>query len=95
MGYYIETSKLDNKAHDIIAKHGGVLVDQGTARAMVADPETAVIVVVDNGFFEAAGFAYDEQEFRAFTHPSDQRPKQFLLLKQSTAIALTGYSEEA
>lgn len=95
MGYYIETGKLHDKAHDIIAKHGGVLVDQGTARAMVADPDTAVVIVVDNGLFEAAGFAYDKQEFEAFTHVSDQRPKQFLLLKRSTAIALTGYSEEA
>ena len=42
--------------------------------------DAALIVVCDNGWMEAAGFAYDEREFRAMTDPSDPRPRRYLLM---------------
>jgi hypothetical protein len=33
------------------------------------------VVLLNNGYFTAAGVAYCEREFEAFTDPSDNRPK--------------------
>lgn len=35
------------------------------------------VCLVDNGFFTAAGIAYNEREIKAFTDPSDHRLKEF------------------
>ncbi len=33
------------------------------------------VVLVDNGYFQAAGIAFDKQEYERFTDPCDFRPK--------------------
>lgn len=91
MGYYIEVpGQLHGKAEAIADIHGGKFVDYETAKVHVEDPETAVIVVLDNGPFEAAGYAYNMNEFKAFTDPLDQRKKSFLLLPRKKVQELTG-----
>ena len=38
------------------------------------------VVLVDNGPFTAAGVAFCESELRAFTDPSDRRPKRYFIV---------------
>lgn len=34
------------------------------------------VVLIDNGMFKAAGVAYNEREYQAFTYEDDPRPRQ-------------------
>lgn len=86
MGYYV--NKLSN---------GRDLLPKGKANALVNDGGTIVdgssfqpnlICVVDNGFFEAAGFAYSEKEYQEFKATS--RPKVWLI--HPKAPELSGYN---
>ena len=38
------------------------------------------VIVLDNGPFEAAGWAFDRREFEDFLYPEDNRPKRCLLV---------------
>ena len=53
--------------------------------------DKGLIVVVDNGMFEAAGFCYNEEEFKVFTDPRDYRHKQYVLINREDAEILSGY----
>lgn len=44
-----------------------------------------IIVWVDNGFFEAAGYAYNRAELDAMTLPRDSRPKQLFTMSRHVA----------
>src|SRR6266446_3809076 len=57
-----------------------------TPAAFADIPEgMALIVVVDNGLFEAAGYAYDEREFGAMTDPDDHRARRYILIGKALA----------
>ena len=84
MGYYInETS------------NGNPLPASGKVRALLADGaeiveakfQSNLVCVVDNGFFEAAGYCYNEREFKAFNDTSDQRPKTWLVHPKAEQLA--------
>lgn len=45
-----------------------------------------IVCVVNNGPFEAAGYAFDEQELKVFARP-DGRPKRWLLIPNAKDIA--------
>jgi len=90
MGYYIPTSEAKNKAAYIIKNYDARPVVRPHEFGDIKENE-ALIVVIDNGFFEAAGFAFDESEFKAFTDPSDVRGKGFLLMDLKKARELSGY----
>jgi hypothetical protein len=77
-----------NKATQIIQLHGAERIDW-PVRWEDVPADKALVVVVDNGPFEAAGFAYDEREFRDFTDPTDRRRHEYLLLPWETACDLT------
>lgn len=47
------------------------------------EPDKIQVVLVDNGFFTAAGVLYSQNEIQAFTSPTDNRPKQFFLIDRS------------
>ena len=90
MGYYIETGTSRDKAKHIMEKHEALKCpSKEIARSCVGAKDMAVIVVMDNGLFEAAGFAYNMSEFDAFT--SDDKPKQYLIMDRAKAKALTNY----
>lgn len=89
MGYYIQTGTAKGKATEIEREHGAIRVTQDDAQHCIVDPALAVIVVVDNGPFEAAAFAYNKDEFEAFTLTHDRRPKVFLVMDRKTAKAVT------
>jgi hypothetical protein len=107
VGYYIEVPSNHGKARLIIAGEAlmrdgtGAIVTAPPYKAaglpyppasFAEIPEgSALICVVDNGIFEAAGFCYDEREFAAFTDPGDTRPKEWLLMDRGTAEICSGY----
>lgn len=90
MGYYIQTPSSLQKAEQIAELSGGVIVDKPKKFSDVP-VGLALIVVVDNGPFEAAAFCYDEGEFRDFTNPSDDRPKTYVVMDWDRACMLSGY----
>lgn len=90
MGYYIEGPTC-GKADYIVKQHGGRKVSLEEAVKIVDDPNQAVIVVKDNGMFEAAGFMYDRLELERFTQPSDYRPTQFVVMDKAKAKELSRY----
>jgi hypothetical protein len=93
MGYYVEHSLGYNrgKVGDLISVRGAQYFI-GTWKDVPEDK--AVIVVMDNGMFEVAGFAYDEKEFNTFRRPEDRRPKTFLLMDRKLAEELSGYPKK-
>ena len=90
MGFYIETDEITRKALFLVDRHGGEIIPQPQNFAEIPLGK-ALIVVIHNPGFEAAGFAFNEREFLAFTFPGDFRPKNFVLLDYAVAETLTGY----
>lgn len=91
MGYYIQTGTNKGKASRIVAMLDGKIVDESGARAAL-DAGKGVICVVDNGLFEAAGFAYDLKEFEAFAIP-DGRPKTWIVCDRRDVEIASGYTK--
>jgi len=91
MGYYIQTSGTHGKAQEIAKKFNGQVVDELDAGMAMMDRDKAVIVVVDNGPFEAAAFAYNDEEFKEFTRLDDPRPRQYVIIDRQVAKEQTGY----
>lgn len=94
MGYYIETERSTDKAQQIIDLYGAERVSVSEAAMCMGDPSIAVICVVSNSLFDAAGFAYDIKEFLNFNHVSDPRPKTWLKMDRQKAKELTRYKGE-
>lgn len=86
MGFYIEVPINLMKAEWIVGVHKGA--------KMIIQPEKFsdipegkfLIIVVNNGLFEAAAVAYSESEFEEFTRADDTRSKKFLLLDRETTF---------
>lgn len=93
MGFYIQAPVLKHKAQYIVSEYDGKIVPQPKTWAEVP-ADKAIICVVDNGPFEAAGFAYSEKEFKTFSAPDDPRKKVWMIMNRNKAIELTGYKEK-
>ena len=93
MGYYVETSNFHGKSEEIAKKYDGEIVDKPVSFDEVPSGK-ALIVVMNNGAFEAAGYAFNADEFAAFTSPNDLRPKKYALIDRVAANRLTGYKEK-
>lgn len=94
MGYYIETPRPIYKVEYLINTYSAEKIDYHLAKVLIKeDAEKAIIVVVDNGYFEAAGYAYSEAELDAFMDPSDVRPKTILLMDKKLVLNLLGLSK--
>lgn len=88
MGKYINTDSNGNDLPNrgkvsILVKDGAEIIGNQNC---IPDFCTDMVCVVDNGIFEAAGYAYDEREFNVFTYP-DGRPKIFLKYKHAKELA--------
>ncbi len=92
MGYYINKG-LDarDKALALVELYEAKEIQQPEKFDDIAN-DKAIIVVIDNGGFEAAGYCYSEREFADFTNPRDPRQKTFLVMDKKLAEELTGYS---
>jgi len=91
MGYYIE-GPIKGKAMFIKSEYDGEYVNCPQSFDEVPE-DKALIVVVDNGPFEAAGYCFDQREFEAFTYP-DPRPKRWMLMDKKKAQELSGFPPE-
>lgn len=91
MGYYIEVPEKKGKAAQLVCLYGARIIGPAPVWCDIK-PHEAVICVVDNGLFEAAGFAFDSQEFFYFKMP-DGRPKTWLIMDWKKACELTGFKE--
>jgi len=93
MGFYIEVPRNKGKAQQLVDLHGARILDSKPSFNEVAESE-AIICVLDNGAWEAAGFAYDERELGRFTKPDfymPQRPRIWLIMNKQKACKLSGY----
>ncbi len=90
MGFYIETPKDEHKADQIIELQGASEIDEPKDFSEIPDGK-ALIIVVENGKWDAAFFAHDKHEFdRALKREiPDPRPKRFLLMDREAAELLT------
>lgn len=90
MGYYIEVPNNKGKAQQLVELHGARIL--GKKPSFNDYPQEAVICVLDNGTFEAAGYAFSERELEVFAFP-DMRPKTWLVMDRKKAHKLTGFKE--
>lgn len=91
MGYYIETAGVHGKAQVLVEKAGAERLPSVPRWEDIPEGK-ALICVVDNGIFEAAGFAYSFSEYMAFTNPDDFRTKEWLLMDRAKAEDLSGFN---
>lgn len=85
MGYYLQTNSTHNKADYLLRNYGGFEL-MGPPVAFTDIPsDEALVCVVDNGIFEAAGIAYNEAEMKAFAR-FDGRPKTWITLRNKQRI---------
>jgi len=90
MGFYIE-GPLKCKAQYIVSEYDGKIIPQPYSFSEIPE-DKAIICVVDNGPFEAAGFCHSEREFECFTNP-DPRPKRWLIMDLKLAQKLSGFTK--
>jgi len=77
MGIYVETGTTHNKAA-WVADHCNGLVVLDPPNFSKVPKDKAVVCVANNGSFEAAGYAFDEQEFERF-NSDDPRPRLWVV----------------
>lgn len=91
MGYYLQTPGQNHqKASKLIDMYGGKIeteLDWNKFRSK----ELALVCVVDNNIFEAAAFAYSQEEFDYFTQLNDTRKKTWISLPWAIACKESGY----
>lgn len=92
MGKYIQVPEDKDKAKQIVVEYGGEIIPPPRTAAHIPLGK-ALIVVVDNGRFEAAAFIYDEREFEEFNNPKDHRHHDYVLIDWDLACKLTGYTK--
>ena len=90
MGYYIQTANNKGKAKAIVAEFGGTIVPRLKAFTDVPTGK-ALVIVKDNGLFEAAAYIYNENEFNDFTDLDDPRPTDFVLMDEAKAKELSDF----
>ena len=90
MGYYIQTAVHTNKAEWLIEHYNAIEVSRPEKFSDIPR-DTAIIVIVQNGSFDACGYAYDELEFaRMGPRPGDYRPMRYLLMNKQVVENLIG-----
>jgi hypothetical protein len=92
MGYYINENSLGEPLPNI--GKANILIMSNDASQILPPKEFptdyAIICVVDNGYFEAAGYCYSKEEYEEFRSP-DGRPKRWLKMDIELAKKLSGY----
>lgn len=94
MGYYIQGPSL-GKVDFLINTHEAKIITNDKAIQILNDNDSteAVIICVDNGMFEAAGYCFNMREFESFTKSRDSRPKTVLSMDKTKAKELSGYKD--
>ncbi len=92
MGFYIETGKALGKAEYLIDNYDGQEILLLPASFFDIPENKSLICVVNNGFFEAAAYCFNEEELNAFKNP-DGRFKRWILIDKDDAEKLSGYNK--
>lgn len=92
MGYYIQVPQNKGKAQQLVDLYGAEILPRMPATFADIPEGKALICVVDNGPFEAAGLCYSEREFEAFDamDKGDQRSRTWVLMERVLAFQLAG-----
>lgn len=93
MGYYIQVSNPKGKAQQLVDLYSATILPMRPEAFEDVPDNLALICVVDNGPFEAAGLCYDRDEFVDFadTDHGDTRPRQWVLMDKAVANQLSGF----
>lgn len=83
MGYYINEN---SKGEPAPSKGKVQFLINDVATVTDATFQDNLICVCENGMFDAAGYCYSEDEFKAFTHP-DGRRKTFLVYPHAKKVS--------
>ncbi len=92
MGYYIQGPNLGKAQYLLDTYSEFEEVTQDEAELFQCEGDVGIVVVVNNGMFDAAAFAFSDREFEEFTDMSDPRPRRFLTAPRDLVEELSGYN---
>ena len=90
MGFYIQVPKNLDKARQLIELHEAFIILSNPPDFDLVPEDKALICVVSNPLFDAAGYAYSKREFEEFSNPEDLRPKIWLYMDKQLVHELVG-----
>jgi hypothetical protein len=87
MGFYINPP--NGEAKSVFLERVGQRIPPPTAKFHYSDVpnDVAIVCLVSNGSWDAAGIAYSEEELHRFAYPGDRRPRKWYLIPRDRAIA--------
>lgn len=89
-GFYINPS---NESKESFLKREGVVIPDNPKITWDSVPEGSLpVVVVNNGRFTAAVIASCERDLDDYTSPTDDRPRQILMVKIEKLLPVAGSS---
>lgn len=86
MGKYVNQTSKGPLGSSFEEKCKG-LIEDGAVRVNPTEFQENLVCVVDNFLFAAAGYAYNEGEFKAFNVKGDDRPKQWFVYEKAEQFA--------
>ena len=89
MGYYIQGPNI-GKVDFLLKNHDAIMLESAVQAREAFKEGFGVVCVVDNGPFEAAAFAFSEDELEVFARP-DHRPKTWLAMDRKLVEKLSGF----
>jgi hypothetical protein len=92
MGYYIQTESEKAKANQLVATRGATMLLSAPKWEDIP-PDKALICVVDNGPFEAAGLVYSKNELEDFSETRTSRRRWWLYMDKPLAYKLANYKQ--
>ena len=93
MGYYIDKGMPAlGKAEALVAKYGAIVLRSAVEAAEWQKNGFGIVCVINNGPFEAAGYAFSSEELEEFSNRMDLRHKEYLAMDKALAEKLAGYS---
>lgn len=86
MTQYLNPTTMTKEA--FLQKHGTQIPEVMLSSFVTEDrSENCVVVLVDNGFFSAAGIINGDRDVQDFTSPTDYRPRSFYVVKTAAINA--------
>lgn len=86
MGWYINQNS-KGEAAPAKGKTDFLVSDGAEVISKPKGPDENLVVVVDNGPFEAAARVHNQKEYDEFTQVEDSRPKTWLLYDKAEEVA--------
>ena len=90
MGYYINEDSTGTNIE--LNKCAGIINDGGKEISQPTEFTEDLVCVVNNGFFEAAGYCYSPKEFEVFSDATDRRSKRWFIYPH--AKTTSGYIKQ-